>query len=462
MVLRVCALLVVGCAAESASVTVGAPLVGADGSGDAADRNCNVTLRDLERNWTGAGYETVGDSWVWQGTLEISEQAHAEGLPAHAIYSIDGETWRAVAATPVDLPGTPGFERFTIRIHEDLPGPGWSDDELAGAKIQVVPYLALPDGGRLFDHNRNTGDLDNYEIVSPDFAIWSAPGVCIPPSGPQRATLVFADDFSERRDGVLSPGGELTIAYDPDRLPNCRHWRNGNALWDITAHVRFDPGGERRDVSVRDGAPTITMPPTARTATLWFENTSASGCQEWDSNFGDNYAFAALVPPQWVGEVQNRITRDTSDVCHGGAPASSGFSFDTWARQRAAYTNLCFQVYEPGLTDRDDPEMWQKLDVSMRWRLAGETAWRIQVIDFERRLGNNAQYRETWRELDPFRPYHCPEVRPTRTPDGMYEQVTLEYYVVVNGGETRPVPGGAFGGVFTDYPNAWRDENCSW
>ncbi|MEJ7598836.1 MAG: DUF6209 family protein [Kofleriaceae bacterium] len=468
MLLRVCVILLAGCVgAESASVTAGAPVIGKADSTDRADHGCQVVLRDLERNWTGLGWETVGDSWVWQGTLEISEQAHAAGLPARALYTIgdagdEPGTWREVTATPVAVPGTPGFARYTVRLHEALPGPDWSSDELDAAKIQVVPFLIDEDGSRVFDHNRNVDDSANYLVESPDFAIWSAPTVCIPPAGPDHATLVFAADFSERREGVLSPGSDLTISYDPARLPNCRHWRNGNALWDIAAHVRFEPGGERSDVSVRDGAPTIAVPATARAAVLWFENTSASGCQAWDSNLGANYTFTAMVPPQWVGETQNRFTRDTSDVCAGGASASSGFLFDTWTRERAAITNLCFQIYEPGLTDRDDPDLWQKLDVSVRWRLAGEIAWQTRPVAFERRLGNNAQYRVSWRELDPLRSYHCPARAPQPTPDGMYEQLALEYYVVVNGGETRPVPGGAFAGQFIDYPDAWRDANCSW
>ena len=278
-------------------------------------------------------------------------------------------------------------------------------------------------------------------------------------TGPARARLVFDADFTHRREGVLAPGGELTIVYDPARLTTCRHARGGNPLYQITAHVRFEPGLQLHAVSVRDGAPTIAVPAGARRAVLWFENTSASGCQAWDSNLGANYAFDALVPPQWIGNAQTLIARGASDPCEGGVAAVAGFGFDTWARQRATHANLCFEVYEPGLTDRDDPALWQKLDVQLHWRLVGQTpgGWQIRHVELDRRIGNNARYRIGLRELDPLRAYHCPEVAPVGTGP---EQLGLEYVVTVNGGELRPAPGVPFTGSFTDDPSAWRAANC--
>lgn len=439
-----------------------APLVGVDGSRDAADRSCHVVLRDLARNWTGSTFETVGSSWVWQGSVEISEAAAAEGLVPSALYHLaPSKPWFTATGTPSSAAATPGFVRFTIRLEQNLPGPGWSGTSLSNAKLEVVPYLAMPEGGRLFDHNRNPNDLDNYVLRLPDFAVWSDGAVCAPPAGSARARLVFDASFQHRREGVLAPGGELTVVYDNDRLTQCRHWRNGNPLYDITAHVVFSPGGQRRDVSVRDTAPTIGVPSDARRVTLWFENTSASGCQAWDSNFGANYTFDALVPPQWIGDAQTSITRDSADPCDGGLPAQQGFSFDTWARQRAVHTNLCFQVYQPGLTDRDDPELWQKLDAQLHWRYAGQQSWQMAHVNLDRRVGNNARYRFGLRDVDPFRSYHCPEVAGTPDPSGQYEQIRLEYYVTVNGGELRPAPGAAYAGTFSDYRNdAWRAASC--
>jgi len=100
--------------------------------------------------------------------------------------------------------------------------------------------------------------------------------------------------------------------------------------------VRFAPGGQLRTASVRDGQVTLAVPSDARSASLWFEATSASGCHLWDSNFGANYVFDTAQPPQWVGNARTLLTRDTSGDSCGGAPAEQGFTFDTWTRQRAA------------------------------------------------------------------------------------------------------------------------------
>ncbi|HEX5063769.1 MAG TPA: DUF6209 family protein [Kofleriaceae bacterium] len=454
----------VGCVdAAEETTTAPAPLVGVDGSHDAADRNCNIVLRNLERPWTGFTWETNGSSWVWAGTIEISDAAAAEGLVPRLLYQYGSDpTWHEVAATPAQQPGTPGFSRYTVRIDQDLPGPGMSGTALANARVQVVPMLRMPQGGRLFDHNRNPGDVDNYVMTSPDFAVWGNDAVCAPPAGPQRARLVFDADWTEHREGVLAPGGEVTIVYAQTRLNQCKQTQNGYELWDITAHVRFEPGGQLLGASVRAGTATMTVPSDARRAVVWFESTSVSGCHYWDSNYGNNYVFDAATPPQWVGNMSSLMTRDTSgDIC-GGTPAQQGFAFDTWTRERAAITNLCFQVYQPGMTDHDDPDLWQKLDVSVRWHGEGQPAvWQSRSINFDRRVGNDARYAMSWRDLDPFRPYHCPDVATTTTADGMYVQARLEYIVVVNGYELRPVPGATFSGTFTDYANdTWRAQNC--
>jgi len=429
-----------------------APLVGVDGSKDAADRNCNVVLRELERPGTGFSGGTEGSSWVWAGTVEISEVAAAEGLTPAVMYQSGSDpTWRSVDAVETQAAATPGFVRYSVRIAQGLPGPGMSGTALMNSKIEVVPFLKLAQGGRLFDHNRNAGDSDNYVIDSPDFTIWRKDSVCAPPAGPQRARFVFEADWTQHREGVLAPGGEVSVVYAQSRLAQCRYTSGGHALWDITAHVRFEPGGQLLAGSVRDGQWTLTVPSDARQASVWFEATSASGCHQWDSNFGNNYVFDAATPPQWVGNGTVLLTRATGQPC-GGGDIRQGFTFDTWTRTRAAITNLCFEVYQPGMTDHDDADLWQKLDVSFRWRNAGETAWHSRPVSFESRVGNNTRYVMSVREVDPFRPNQCPEATIPQSPDGVYAMTTPGYYIVANGYELRPAPGAAFGGTFVDYP----------
>ncbi len=255
----------VACVAPAES-TAEAPLVGVDGSVDQADRACNVILRSLDRGATS-----------WTGALEISQAAEAEGLVPTAIYQADSDPiWYQAAVSPSQAPATPGFWRYDLEVDHAL------------GQLQVAPYAVMPEGGRLFDHNRNPGDFANYIVAAPDYAIAPAASVCTATVG---ATLVFAADWSEQRTGALAAGGEATIAYDLARLSTCR-----GEPWDITANVRFgDPspgglGGEQVTASVRGGSASFTVPPNAQELVIWFENTGA-GCQAWDSNYGANYTF---------------------------------------------------------------------------------------------------------------------------------------------------------------------------
>lgn len=433
-----------------------APLTGVDGARDQADRACHVVLRDLGRlsNGTG-GYQDSGTSWIWEGDVELSEAVVAEGATAAVVYQYGSDpTWYQVETTPSPVPATPGFVRFRVHLDQHLPGPGMSGTALTNARIQVMPFARLTGGGRLFDHNRVPGDFDNYVVSwATSFIVPRNDAVC-PAAGPTPpARIAFAADHSVTQSGALVPGGQVRLEYDPARLTTCRNSRNGYDLWDITAHVRWNTG-EGSSASIKNGALLVSIPTTARAVEVWFENTAVPGCQAWDSNYGQNYRFDLLLPPQWVGGATVRISRDTSDPC-AGPDAAAGFDFDTWARQRAAITNLCFRVWSPGVTDRDDPELWRKLDATLRWRPRGSTQpLRSVYATVDARIGNDARYRVDLRGLDPFRPYQCPTVPVTRTPDGQYVRAELEYVIVVNGVELRPAPGAYFAATFTDYPMA--------
>ena len=453
VVLAAC-LLAAACVEAPSEQSISAPLVGVDGSKDSADRACNVVLRDLARNG-----EVNGEAFVWTGTVEISAEAAAEGLVPHVIYAFNTPTsaWYQATVTPVTAGATPGFAKFAVRMDHDLPGPGQSPV----AQVQVEPYLALDGGGRLFDHNRNASDFTNYLVTSPDYAVFGAPATCGAAQGPQAAKLVFAADYTQHREGVLQAGGTVEIDYDTTRLGGCRWVQAGHDMWSLTAHLRFQPGGELRDVAVTDGPATVPVPTDARSAEVWFESVNVSGCHQWDSNYGNNYVFAMATAPQWLGSATNLIVRDASDACDGGGSASTGMAFDTWARQRAFVSNLCFQVYQPGVTDTDT-NPWQALDAQVHWKLGNQATWTTTEVSFDRRTGNNSRYTWNWRGVDPFRSYHCPEVASTPSANGMYQEIAVQYYITVNGAELRPEPGAAFGGTFSDYPSdAWRNANCT-
>ena len=356
---------------------------------------------------------------------------------------------------------TTGYTRFDLKLDGgSLPGPGMSGTALANSKIQVVPFIHLAGGGRLFDHNRNLEDLANYTMTSPDLAIWKDTTVCAPPTGPDSANLVFAADYTQRRDGVLAPGGQLTISYAKSRLATCASTQGGIAQYGITGWVKFLPGNQTSPLNVLDQTPMIVVPSDARSVQVWFETSDVHGCHAYDSNNGANYAFDAAVAPQWIGNGTSLFSRDTTYKCNtpGSAPITGGVSFDTWTRERAAITNTCFEVYQPGTTDHDDPDLWQKLDVEIHVQTAPST-WTTFPGNFESRQGNNARFAFSWRQADPFREYYCTAMPVTPVSGGQYESVQLGYYITVNGAEYRPEPGANFAATFVDYLHV-TDASC--
>lgn len=115
------------------------------------------------------------------------------------------------------------------------------------------------------------------------------------------ATVHFESDFDETVDGTLRQGGTLVVDYDAARLPQCRDGANdGSAGWTITGFAKS--GGQTRNFYVAGHAADSSIdendPPKAQIALpdagdleLWFQVTSLSGCNGYDSNEGANYHF---------------------------------------------------------------------------------------------------------------------------------------------------------------------------
>ncbi len=351
-----CLLPIAACVTDAAPTpeTASQPRVGVAGSTDAADRDCNIVLRTLERTTDASGDpQTNGASWIWSGVVEVSTAAAAGGTVPQIMWApaatASTATWQvATGVLATDGSATPGFAKYTVTIDHDAAGPE------SDAPFVVAAYLPTTGGGRLFDHNRNPGDFDNYTLSDPDWAIYDANGTCEPASSPDAATLAFNSDFTVTRTGILTAGGTITVHYDAARLAGCAEVQQGRNQWGITAHVQFD-SGDLLEANVLDVDATFGVPTDGPSkVSLWFEATNVDGCHMWDSNENANYVYALAMPPQWVGLATNTMSRDTSVQC-GAADALAGFAFDTWARVEAAETNLCFQVYQVGETDVQDP-----------------------------------------------------------------------------------------------------------
>jgi hypothetical protein len=118
--------------------------------------------------------------------------------------------------------------------------------------------------------------------------------------GGQPARLQFLYDWQTVQQGQITPGAELIVDYDTNRLRWVGKWRHGAFVWEVEVFIRFHPGGQLHHESafepVRPYAErvprllTYLVPVEATKVEIWFR---ASGVDQigWDSRFSQNYWF---------------------------------------------------------------------------------------------------------------------------------------------------------------------------
>lgn len=268
--------------------------------------------------------------------------------------------------------------------------------------------------------------------------------------------------------GTPTQGKKVRITYQAARLPDCRGTLNdGRPAWSITGYASLN-GAAPTSFLVAGYNPAGTKIPTSHSLALpdegelqlWFEVTNRWGCQAWDSHYGQNHRFTVAPShahaPDWMGNAVVNISR-SGGGCDAGAALGGGFNFGTWARSRAADTKVCFEVWEPTVTDFDNPNLWQQLDARVYYRYRNAGPYQFQYLPLEGRKGNNARYRLELRGLDTFRPYQsaCPDAALTRTADGQYVQSEVEFYFEVNGRKLWPAANTPYRALFEDYASSW-------
>lgn len=394
---------------DEVSEVLEGPLLGANGQ-DAADRSCNVVLRSLARVPNGPGFTTrclsTGCSVVWAGVLDVSATAVAEGARPSVMWkNQDARTWTTVTARRTT--GAPeGFVRYTVRLERNTLSEGLSATALSRARIDVAPFIRMPTGARLFDKQRGQQDLENYVLSQAGgWEVRADDSVCGPPAPPAKLDFVPG---SQSQQGALIAGGSGVLSYSLERLSTCRGTHNGHPAWDLTAFIRFSPGGETVSGSVRGfnapgGTPsnasavsapfTFAIPRTARSAEVWFRNFTGAGssCEAWDSNFGANYRFdveaAPFQPVQWVG----RPGASTSRACSRSEGAPASLTLDSYLQQRACVW-VEADVYVPGLTDGVGGLKPHAVFAEATLLLDG-VALPPQPLAFVGRVGNDYRYR---------------------------------------------------------------------
>lgn len=456
--------------AEPGEAEVPGPLYGVDGSVDSSDRACHVVLRSVTR-----GLSADGTRFVWRGELDLSLAAVSEGLSPEVLYLSSTQTgWRSVPASLASEGDAPaGFARYTFALEHGLPTPGMSGTSLSRARIELIPYVTLAEGGRLFDHNRQSDPLSNYALdANNGFSIGEDAAACAgrsPRPELEPTVLRFHPDFTHEASGPLFAGHALELHYALERLPDCRGTHNGHPAWSLEAHARFLPSGAEVEGEVRAfesdrGVPTtvarsvplrMDIPEGTERVELWFSNATGagSGCLAYDSRFGENYSFLVHRAPEWMGNTSVKITRAGGHPCGGSdaAALSAGFSYGTWARQRSVFGNACLEVYAPGQSDADHPELWRVFDARAYYRFSPSEPFRLVHLGFVDRAGNNARFALDLARLDPFRHVACPEVPVTIGPQ--YREARMEFLFFVNGRWLGQADGQPFVGTYEDYAN---------
>ena len=283
-------------------------------------------------------------------------------------------------------------------------------------------------------------------------------------------TITFASDWTVRTAGTIAAPGKLEIDYDLARLTTCRGEQGGIPQWGLSASYRVgdgpvksvDLGGLNTKYLTGIAVATIDLD-TVGELQVWFENGNRWGCHAYDSNYGNNYRFTVGLPanaPGWMGNAVFVVSRAT---CSGGPcdadrhPLTDVFSFDTWARQRAAIKAAYFDVWKSGVTDFDNPDLWRTLDVQVHTRFGDAGSFTNSYVSFDHRVGNDARYVLPLSPLDPFSHVtittkaDCPKVPLKVSADGQYVETELQFWFTVNGVDLRPAAGATYRGKFSDY-----------
>lgn len=115
------------------------------------------------------------------------------------------------------------------------------------------------------------------------------------------ATFALTADHDQSLSGSAQRGQAIEIDYDLSRLSSCRgNVGGGGPGWDITGF--WSQNGEpaksfsvtklSADGKDRVSAPATITPTEGGDVALWFQITSVFGCNDYDSDFGNNFHIA--------------------------------------------------------------------------------------------------------------------------------------------------------------------------
>jgi hypothetical protein len=211
-------------------------------------------------------------------------------LPAGSIENVS----YALTRLPQCRGSTDGVPAWVVHAHYSVDGGAVTTMTFFGNQLLANPQglnfaFEIPFGRDLafwFDNQDYFGCLgwDSDFGANFHFAI-QAPTVPV---------IHFRRDWSIAVDnGTLAPGEVALVDYDIARLPQCR-----GQGWKVVMHAHEPSASWVVDSSVTQDTGLGTVPQAVQlstvggnAATVWFENTDTTGCQAWDSNFGQNFTI---------------------------------------------------------------------------------------------------------------------------------------------------------------------------
>jgi len=112
-------------------------------------------------------------------------------------------------------------------------------------------------------------------------------------------TITFGADWSNKVSGTLLAGSPVRVRYSLDRVQSCRGESNNSDVWGATGYAVFDDGTQTSfAVSELVGGKTtavdaeVELPASSSSVSFYFTANNEWGCISYDSNYGNNYAFA--------------------------------------------------------------------------------------------------------------------------------------------------------------------------
>lgn len=197
---------------------------------------------------------------------------------------------------------------------------------------------------------------------------------------------------------------------------------------------------------------------------------------EWDNNGGRDFRLPLTAKYEespaasWTGNFTAKITRAGGDACTGSydmaelSEASNTVTFGTWARSRAAFSNVCFDVYKEGVSDWNNQGVDEALAATLVCDWGDGDVRRYDTARFHTFDGNNARFAFSISSIDPFFYYRCPDVPTSESGEGSQAYIHAEAvcHVEVDGRAFGPSgTDSTFTLAYTDYASSpFRNEHC--